>query len=164
MARNYMTLGEYKEIISKTALYPGAGTGNWEELSYLTLGLIGEVGEYQDNPTISELGDICWYLVNLYGVIEKKAGLASFNFDMRHAMPMRITSLLANKMKKLLRDGEDQDKLREIHTFLYRLWNSVADEAMKEFKVDLGYVYAANSQKLLSRKERGVITGSGDKR
>ncbi len=70
-----MTFNEYQEAIKKFAIYPGAGTGNINALSYTALGLTEEAGEYagkvskliRDNVfetqlATKELGDILWQL------------------------------------------------------------------------------------------------------
>lgn len=78
MPTNAITANEYQEFTIKTAIYPGAGTGNKDELSYLALGLNGESGEVadkikkylRDGPLdtggiVYELGDVCWYIARL---------------------------------------------------------------------------------------------------
>lgn len=70
---------------------------------------------------------------------------------------------VAGKVKKIIRDG-DSVELREaveaeLGDVLYYLAR-VADE----LDVDLGWIAVTNQQKLNSRKERGVIGGSGDNR
>ncbi len=70
---------------------------------------------------------------------------------------------VANKVKKLFRDGDNQDlrtelakELCDVMWYMGRL-SSVLD-------VDLTETLAKNVAKLESRKARGVITGSGDNR
>lgn len=73
-----MQANDYQEWTLTTAIYPGAGTGNDQELSYLALGLNGEAGEVADKikkhlrdgkldigGIIYELGDVCWYIARL---------------------------------------------------------------------------------------------------
>jgi NTP pyrophosphatase (non-canonical NTP hydrolase) len=70
-----MNFNEYQEQIKKFAIYPGAGTGNLNALSYTALGLAEEAGEYagkvskllRDNVfetslATKELGDVLWQL------------------------------------------------------------------------------------------------------
>jgi len=73
-----MNANSYQQWTLSTAIYPGAGTGNDSELSYLALGLNGEAGEVADKikkllrdnkldvgGVIYELGDVCWYVASL---------------------------------------------------------------------------------------------------
>ena len=73
-----MNANSYQQWTISTAIYPGAGTGNDAELSYLGLGLNGEAGEVADKikkhlrdgkldigGIIYELGDVCWYIARL---------------------------------------------------------------------------------------------------
>jgi NTP pyrophosphatase (non-canonical NTP hydrolase) len=73
---------------------------------------------------------------------------------------------LSNKIKKLIRDsvGEISDELRkdlskELGDCLWYIANICT-----ELQLDLNEIAQQNLDKLLSRKERGVLTGSGDNR
>lgn len=70
---------------------------------------------------------------------------------------------LANKIKKVLRDGDDtlnvEDLASETADCLWYI-AMIADE----LGVSLDSIAYRNLQKLESRKERGVIGGSGDDR
>lgn len=70
---------------------------------------------------------------------------------------------IANKAKKLLRDGDSfklrndiRDELGDVLWYLARLTD--------ELGVELSNVAHNNREKLESRKDRGVIGGSGDNR
>ena len=71
---------------------------------------------------------------------------------------------IANKVKKVLRGDYDRPALREL------LAGEIGDVlwylAMlaRELDLDLGEIAQANLDKLASRKERGLISGSGDER
>lgn len=71
---------------------------------------------------------------------------------------------IANKVKKVMRGDYDKDALREM------LAGEIGDTlwylAMLayELDLDLGEIAVANLDKLSSRRERGVISGSGDNR
>ena len=73
-----MNANSYQQWTLSTAIYPGAGTGNDSELSYLAFGLNGEAGDVADKikkhlrdgkldigGIIYELGDVCWYVARL---------------------------------------------------------------------------------------------------
>jgi NTP pyrophosphatase (non-canonical NTP hydrolase) len=73
---------------------------------------------------------------------------------------------VAEKFKKIIRDKNgvvsEQDKVeivKEMGDVLWYLANLSC-----ELNVDLSLVAEKNLEKLFSRKERGVITGSGDNR
>lgn len=76
------------------------------------------------------------------------------------------TGEVADIIKKIIRDdsGEISDEVRG------KLFKEIGDVAWywarlcKEFGFDPAAVLAANMDKLLSRKERGVLKGSGDNR
>ena len=68
----------------------------------------------------------------------------------------------ANKYKKVLRDGTeftDEDKAAETGDILWYV-----SELARQFHTSLGYIANKNLTKLLKRKERGVLGGSGDNR
>lgn len=73
-----MNANSYQQWTLSTAIYPGAGTGNDAELSYLGLGLNGEAGEVADKikkhlrdgkldigGIVYELGDCLWYVARM---------------------------------------------------------------------------------------------------
>lgn len=103
---------EYQYHTRKTAIYPGAGQGNRDALSYTVLGLVGEAGE------------------------------------------------IANKYKKVIRDGADPDSIgAELGDVLWYLARIAS-----ELGLNLADIAEDNLNKLSSRKDRGVIKGSGDNR
>lgn len=68
---------------------------------------------------------------------------------------------VAEKIKKLIRDGEmnKEELLKEIgDVFWY------ATQLINAMDSSLSYVLRLNMSKLNSRKERGVLSGSGDNR
>lgn len=78
-----ISFDDYQLATAETAIYPGAGLGNVEALSYVALGLTGEAGEIANkvkkilrdsggNVTSEvakelskEIGDVLWYLTRL---------------------------------------------------------------------------------------------------
>jgi NTP pyrophosphatase (non-canonical NTP hydrolase) len=82
-----MNANEYQKKTNETAIYPGAGTGDNQELTYLALGLTSEAGEvasnikkllrdglYSPGNIAYELGDVAWYLARL-------AEAVGYNFE-----------------------------------------------------------------------------------
>lgn len=75
-----LDFNEYQQEANKTAIYPEAGTGSFNAVSYTILGLTNEAGEvagklkkvWRDNEgkigpheeaaIAAELGDVFWYL------------------------------------------------------------------------------------------------------
>jgi NTP pyrophosphatase (non-canonical NTP hydrolase) len=114
---NDLSFTEYQLATAETAVYPGAGLGHIEALTYTALGL-GETGEVQ------------------------------------------------GKVKKVIRDmgGEiTSDAAKEIAKELGDVLWYVARLA-DELGFSLEEIAQGNLDKLNSRKERGVLTGSGDNR
>jgi NTP pyrophosphatase (non-canonical NTP hydrolase) len=70
---------------------------------------------------------------------------------------------IANKVKKLIRDGDSEVKRKEIVAELGDVLWYLSQLAM-ELQQTLGEVAAKNLDKLADRKVRGVISGSGDTR
>lgn len=79
-SENVEHFDEYADWTINTAVYPGAGSGDIDELTYLSLGLNGEAGEVaelvkkliRDGVEIGlsdkiekELGDVLYYLARL---------------------------------------------------------------------------------------------------
>lgn len=71
---------------------------------------------------------------------------------------------VAGKVKKMMRDGDDVDKLRNkaIEELGDTLW--YAARVADELNISLDTVAKENLAKLKDRKERGVLGGSGDDR
>lgn len=99
-----MKFEEYQDAIKKFAIYPGAGTGNINALSYTALGLAEEAGEYagkvskllRDNVfetqlAAKELGDVLWQLTR---------AATELNIKLEDVAQMNI-----DKLTKRLKDG-----------------------------------------------------------
>lgn len=107
-----MNLNKYLELTNQTAIYPGAGTGNDTELTYLALGLSSESGEVagkikkliRDNNLdvgnlAYELGDCFWYLARLCEAI---------GYDPEDILEININKLLKRKEKGTLQGNGDE--------------------------------------------------------
>lgn len=69
---------------------------------------------------------------------------------------------LANKYKKVIRDGTPIDREDMASELGDALWYISA--IASDLSISLGYIATTNLEKLQSRKERGVLGGSGDRR
>ena len=106
-----MNANSYQQWTISTAIYPGAGTGNNEELSYLALGLNGEAGEVADKVKkylrdgkldiggiVYELGDVCWYIARLADAL---------GYDFEDLLTINNAKLEQRKMKNTLSGSGD---------------------------------------------------------
>ena len=170
-------LNEYREMCRVTAIYP-------EELAvpYLVLGLCSESVELIDSAhnsseagemeQIKELGDCQWYVCRLaehYGF--DFALMANSTQPADDAVDLvRIPGLLANYAKKQIRDGskwtgEEREEARQkIRELLVKFVSCSRTYARDHLSTDYANILQANYNKLMSRKNRGVLTGSGDNR
>ncbi|MDD9911591.1 MAG: nucleoside triphosphate pyrophosphohydrolase family protein [Alphaproteobacteria bacterium] len=70
---------------------------------------------------------------------------------------------IANKVKKLYRDGDSAEKRQAIQAEMGDvLW--YLGRLAEVLDGDLAEILQANQDKLMSRKDRGVLSGSGDNR
>ncbi len=109
---------KYQLATSDTAIYNGAGTGNFDAVNYCLVGMAGEIGE----------------VMNKWGkIIRDQDGLPT------------------NEQK-----ADIAKEMGDILWFMTR--------GLDELDTSLGVVAEKNLEKLRSRKERGVLSGSGDNR
>lgn len=118
LVSNDLSFDDYQRKASTTAIYPEAGEGTINALSYLGHGLTSEAGE------------------------------------------------VSGKIKKIMRDsgGEVSEEARQalLKEVGDNLWYLA--QIANELGVSLGSLAQANLDKLLDRKDRGVLGGSGDER
>lgn len=94
-----------------TAIYPGAGTGNNEEMVYLGLGLASEAGEvagkikklirdgtYDPGGLAYEIGDCLWYCARLADTI---------GYELEDIMEINYNKLMKRKMNDTLTGSGD---------------------------------------------------------
>jgi NTP pyrophosphatase (non-canonical NTP hydrolase) len=164
-----MTINEYQIEAYKTAIYK-------DKVVYPTLGLINEVGEflekyfesdnYKTDDIIHEIGDILWYLAALCSDLDiTLSSLYSEDFYELNILYFEA-SMVAGIIKKWMRDSErvfSVEKMFELKAHLSKIFLS-----LHTYLIDIDYhleeVFRLNIEKLNSRKERGVIQGSGDHR
>jgi len=172
---------DFVKATDNTAIYPGAGTGSIAELCYVALGLAGEMGEaveVADRPDLAklELLDALWYVARGQQALKthgyKIEGIDEDLPDL-HGDQAAAPLLVANTTKKLLRDGFDKEKLDTL-SVLYRdslngIFQMLAQveprhENWQQQMARFGRQLRALTDKLNSRKNRGVLHGSGDNR
>jgi hypothetical protein len=171
-----MKLDEYQSNAKAIAIYPG-------ELVYPALGLCGEVGElihaisHDAEEVVKEAGDVLWYIAN----VASDAGLVLSEVVGRKTFPKDIdcwrlsttkcdlsiqAGVVAEHVKKTLRDdaGVLCDKRRKgIKKDLKEIVDLLAKVCGFE-NTTLEDCAEKNIAKLLSRQERGKLTGDGDDR
>lgn len=173
-----LTWKEFCDKTNETAIYPGAGTGDHREIAYLTLGLIGELGELRKaHPSLvdllPELGDCFWYLARFQhvGEIPFEPGHHISTLGVSDLSHCALWSAIdaANAAKKVLRDGADLTKtlacVGEVMTALLYMTRTLFNVPLHEVWTPLGeHILQPNYDKLMSRKARGKIGGDGDRR
>lgn len=173
-------LNEYQSGAKETAIYPG-------ELIYPALGLCGEIGELfvavvdgNDEEIPKEIGDVLWYVAN----VAADAGLTLSEVMGRKMFPNNKTLIYANddiaieavviaggviaeNVKKTLRDDAGvlctrrRKNIKEALKDIVVNLNTICWARCEDQLEDLA---KANIEKLLSRQERGKLTGDGDNR
>ena len=184
-----MQFKEYQREARTTAVYPI----NYQ-LQYVVIGLAGETGELLEKllPYVSnaldnaqapteellsrEFGDILWYVANT----AHDANI-DIDFDLSSSIPFNDVKgswvekvflivirmgKISEKVKKALRDNSgilQEVKRQEMKEDLILLLTHLGELA-SIFGLRLDHIAAQNLEKLFSRKQRGVIGGSGDNR
>jgi NTP pyrophosphatase (non-canonical NTP hydrolase) len=172
-----MNLSEFQKLAVTTAIYPREYA-----VEYPLLGLFGEAGEIankvkkrlrdnaqNDEAIIAEVGDAFWYVATTAqdcgieledGFLLLPKHLPSLTEAVRH-LGGEIGILLQNADNDGLVRHRDYTatSLRKISGYLVAILYHLD---VRECRV--GDVLQANIDKLLSRKERGTLQGSGDNR
>ena len=201
-----ITIGQYEAGTTETAIYPGVGTGFYDALRHVGLGLTGEIGEisekikkaYRDEGGMltdekqralrAECGDVLWYLtratvehgLTLTEVLQADEpsdyfSNANFNWykdpevgEMRTVLDWAsyYASGMAEWNGAYAGEVRRFNYLNDTSTVQYNL--SCVAHNLNLLLVTLGSsldeAAQSNHDKLFSRKERGVISGSGDTR
>lgn len=173
-----MTYKEYELVANQTALYCKEVA-----VSYVTIGLAGEIGELFEkmsyeagfDDVVKELGDVFWYAAMIR--VELDLDVEDdwdWNKDLRmpDAFDLVIEAgKLSEQVKKYLRDdyvaGEvnvfSEKRKKAVTEAWKNLWSYLGGLA-KSFGTSIEEVALKNNEKLSSRAERNVIHGEGDNR
>ena len=187
-------LNQYQSSANTVAVYPGRLGERIDipiaGLLYVSMGLSGEIGELQEKIVCKgdleeikkEFGDVFWYISQVCMELSTPMShLTTIKVEFKKLRKLQHTdmilerqllalSILAGRiseiMKKSFRDSNghiSSEKKNEILEILAKiLWNIIGLSGMcgitPEDAMD------TNIKKLFSRKDRGVLGGSGDNR
>lgn len=169
-----MTPQEYKLATRETAIYPKEVA-----LPYLVLGLTGEIGELlhaNSDNLVKEAGDVCWYAFRIIdechvaisgGWEYKEADTPADSPMLRYTVGTYVhVSRLAEIAKKVIRDNNGKIPENKIDDILDNVTAvlGILQSIIELYGLTLEQCAIANIEKLMSRKSRNVIQGSGDDR
>lgn len=179
-----MTFVEYQKQARSTAIYKNIG----KDKRYPLLGLIGETGEVaekikkimrDDNHIITEekkqainkeLGDVLWYLANICE--DNKIKHNFFECTPISKDPLTFDDLvqcifwMIQSIDDLIKESSYENDLidsNKIGAFVQYIMQYIIT-ICKFFSFDIEAVAINNIEKLLDRKKRGVLMGTGDNR
>jgi NTP pyrophosphatase (non-canonical NTP hydrolase) len=162
-----------------TAKYPSALTSDKQELSYLSLGLSNEYGEFLDKVNdevrqydiLKELGDIAWYLFRIFDGLELPMCETENLWYIREVLEkdfMVYCGRAQGIIKKVLRDDIDVVNAGaarvKLHDALIGCKIHLQYKMCLDHNSDLTKVLDMNEEKLTGRVERGTLCGDGDNR
>ena len=188
-----MNLFQYQEAAKSTAIYPPSKNMLYPALGLIgECGEVAEKvkkiirddnGEITDNRKLAimkELGDCCWYIANICCDTSLSLGMIYQSRD--RAIELSTGQLNLPKLVFLLNsratsiaqileiwyyehDGQQNQSGRFIALSEWISYILICIELIaKQCDFTLREVYTANIEKLLDRKNRGVIKGEGDAR
>jgi len=181
-----MNITEYQKLARSTAVYPNIDNN----LMYPTLGLMGEFGEVaeklkkairDDNYVITdakkadiikEVGDVYWYIGAVAS--EAKIELQELNFgdqsfyidhcDIYESLFFLHGTIgsVINYCRKIMVGNTTSYIGNLIHSLEFLV--EELSRFLKKMDIDMNVVLETNIAKLLDRKNRNVLSGSGDNR
>lgn len=174
------TWKDYVVWTRETAQYPEVGTGSHLVLAYLTLGLIGEMAETLEaygsinaskDHLLDEVGDVFWYLARFddeFGLGCRVIGKPKSACPGAIYTANKRMGCLANDAKKVLREdsvmgGRMDHVMNHVITAGLEL-RSFSESLLRPGQSFYEDVLVRNCNKLMDRKHRNVIKGSGDNR
>lgn len=163
---------EYMLATRETAIYPKEVA-----LPYLVLGLTGEIGELlhaDSDNLVKEAGDVCWYA---FRIIDECQVAISGEWEYRTnewvsgnlqytVWAYTHVSRLAEIAKKVIRDSNGKIPENKVDDILDNVISilGILQSVIELYGLTLEQCAIANIEKLMSRKSRNVIQGSGDDR
>lgn len=176
-----MNFSEYQKKVREFADYPSAlVNGNEMKLVYPVFGLVEEIGEAREKlrdveecddlqritAFMKELGDVCWFCAEILTVLGFEADLSRFDDDSSDDYELAYSEI-SGIVAKAVRDSSgivSPEKALIVKEKVEVIIWTVSQMAKKVCMSDLETIMQINYDKLLSRKQRGVIHGSGDDR
>ncbi|MBM26143.1 MAG: hypothetical protein CL760_10770 [Chloroflexi bacterium] len=165
-----INLNPYKKAALETAFYPRFG----ENILYPVIAIVEECGELMEKledgspheAIAKELGDILWYSAMVYHELDEDF---SFRLEKTYMIPSKLIiylSKISGIIKKSQRDqnGEiSEEKKKELLNHMDLLLSFVHNVG-SQIDYTIEEVCDMNIRKIESRKERGMLAGSGDDR
>ena len=157
-----MNFDFYSKFIKTIDMYPKEA-----DLACYTLGFLGEIDEFisatasfeaKENIT-KEAGDVFWYGFRIIDRIGKNPN--DLIFKTFQIESLVIYPKISELVKKTYRDGKDNSN--EIFNCVNAGLSYVLSRC-EEYNIFIDEILEKNYMKLQSRKERGVLQGSGDAR
>lgn len=166
------SVDSYQAWTRTTALYPGKGDKKALGVAYTTVGLGGETGELVDK-VLAHLNEESNRLL-MAGVTTKEEteALTNLGVVIEKLHHFGVVARQLEELKRPMREGKMPlpDLAPFPENLLIEIQKELGDQdwyqarLADELGVRSSQVLAANVEKLLSRKNRGVIHGSGDNR
>jgi len=177
------TTAVYLEKPSNAMIYPLLGlVGECGEVAEKIKKLLrdcdGQMTEERSSSILAELGDCCWYVANVCSDANIDLQLmydmrGSFKYAAKSMNIVQLTlhmNIIASEIARVLAeryyDCDGHNKYRDLHSIHNNISKILIciEELSKRLSSGLADVYEANINKLLDRKNRGVIKGDGDNR
>jgi hypothetical protein len=178
----------YLRVENSKMIYPALGlVGECGEVAEKIKKMIrdddGEITPERREAIKKELGDVMWYIANICCDIDSDMekiyrNIYSINTPRAHDITTLILPRLVLRMNRYASSvatrleqwyymfggsSEENDRFSDTHVYLGLIIGCVEEIAFR-FGFTLEEIYTNNIEKLLSRKRRGKLGGSGDDR
>lgn len=178
-SQSNFTFKDYQDFTATTAKYPNVGNNT----DYPLMGLMGEFGELCEKfkklerdsgsvitpeiktAIVKEAGDVMWYVARLAS--ELNVELEAF-MGVHQYVNVKYVDYLKSAVKYISTIVIDMDmsESKEVVQDNLEILISVLSQLLgaQEINVSLEEVLKTNMEKLIDRKNRNAISGSGDNR